>query len=292
MTHSIKVHLALFTVTLIYSINYVVAKILMPDYIGPFGVIVIRVWASALLFTIIHAFLVKESVKERFDYVKFAYCAFFGIVVNQLAFFKGLSITSPINAAIIMTTVPILVLLMSIILYQEIITWSRFAGVLVGGIGAFLLISSEQPNINIGNNLSGDLLIVLNAFAYATYLVLNKPLLERYDPLTVVKWVFIFGSIGVLPFGLQEVLLAEWVYMPWFAYLILGFIIIFVTVVNYLLNTWGMKFVSPTVVGFYIYMQPVLTSIIAVASDKDQLTTAKIFFSLLIFAGVYLVSRD
>ena len=291
MNQLIKVHIALFVVTLLYSINYVLAKILTPEYILPFGVIIFRVWGACILFWLIHALTVKEKIRERKDYFYLGYCAIFGVIANQLLFFKGISITSAINASIIMTSSPILVLIASVIILDEKLTPQKLLGVFFGGLGAFMLIGGVNFSFK-GDQIVGDLLVLANASSYGFYLVLVKPLMKKYHPLTVVKWLFIFGAVGVLPFGIFDVMLIQWTELPWYAYAILGYIVVGVTFFVYLLNTWSLGYVNATVVGYYIYLQPVLTSLIAMASGREILTWEKVVFSLIIFLGVYLVSKE
>ena len=291
MNQLLKVHIALFIVTLLYSINYVVAKILTPAYILPFGVIIFRVWGACILFWLIHALTVKEKIRERKDFFYLAYCSIFGVIANQLLFFKGISITSSINASIIMVSSPIMVLIASVIILRERLSPQKILGVFLGCLGAFMLIGGVNFSFK-GDQIWGDLFVLANASSYGFYLVIVKPLMKKYHPLTVVKWLFIFGAIGVLPFGLYDVVLIEWNTIPWYAYLILVYIVVGVTFLVYLLNTWSLGYVNATIVGYYIYLQPVLTSMIAVVSGREVLAWEKVAFSLLIFLGVYLVSKE
>lgn len=287
----IYVHLALFIVALIYSANYVLAKFVTPHYLLPFGIIILRVWGSALLFWILQLFIKREKIQHRKDYLRFFYCALFGVSANQLLFFKGLSLATPINVAIIMTCSPIIVLIISAIVLREALTTRKASGVIIGAIGAVLLIGGANFQFQSSNSL-GELLIVLNATSYSFYLVLVKPLMSRYSSLTVITWVFTFGAIMVFPVGIGELSIVDWQNLPSFVYWILAYIVVGATFVVYLLNAWGLSYVNASVVGFYIYLQPVLTSLIAISLGQDELTGRKIFLSLLIFLGVYLVSVE
>ncbi|MDX2303642.1 MAG: DMT family transporter [Microscillaceae bacterium] len=291
MNQMFKVHLALFTVNLLFSINYVLAKILTPEYILPFAIIVFRVWGSAILFWLLHAWTIKEKVQSKEDFLNLAYCALFGVVLNQLSFFKGLSLSSAISTSIIMTLTPILVLIISVFILGERITLQKLFGIFLGCLGAYLLVGGGS--LSLGNKtMLGDFLLLANAFFYAIYLVIMKPLMRRYHALTVVKWTFIFGAIGVLPFGLPEIWVLEWSRVPWYGYMILFYIVIGVTFFAYLLSAWGLAYVNSSVVGYYIYLQPVLTSIIAIIFGREYLGWDKVIFCLMIFMGVYLVSKE
>jgi drug/metabolite transporter (DMT)-like permease len=289
MPHFLKVHAALFTVALLFSTNYVVAKWIMPVYLMPFGIIVLRVWGSTLLFSVCHYFWVREKTPTRRDLAYMALCSLFGIVANQLMFFKGLSLTSPINTAILMTLSPIIILTVAVVLRKENLTFVKSLGILLGALGAFLLISGGRLTWPNENNW-GSFFLLMNATTYSIYLVLIKPLMKKYHALTVTKWVFTFGCVGVLPFGWFELVNGHWAEMPLWGYGILLFTIVGGTFFTYLLNAWGLAYVNASLVGFYIYLQPVLTSMIAIFYQQDELTWAKVFYSLLIFAGVYLVS--
>ncbi len=286
----LRVHAGLFLVTLIYSTNFVIAKFITPAYILPFGIILMRVFGSAALFTFLHALTVREKVKDPRDYWAFAYCAIFGVVLNQLLFFKGLSITNAINISIIMTSSPILVLIVSSLVLKEKITVLKMLGIALGLTGAILLIGGRGLSFS-SETVVGDLLILGNATSYGIYLVMVKPLMRKYESLTVVKWIFLFGCIGVFPFGIGEFMIIDWEALPAYAIWILVFIVVGVTFMAYLINAWGLRYVNASVVAFYIYLQPVLTSMIAISLGQDQLTLSKVIYSCLILLGVYLVSK-
>lgn len=289
MPHYLKVHAALFTVALLFSINYVIAKWIMPLYLMPFGIIVLRVWGSTLLFSVLHYFWVREKVQNRRDLAYMALCSLLGIVANQLMFFKGLSLSSPINTAILMTLSPIIILAVAVALRKEKLNLAKSLGIVLGALGAYLLIGGGAFSSGQASNW-GSFYLLMNATTYSIYLVLVKPLLQKYHALTVTKWVFTFGCVGVLPFGWFELMDAHWSIMPLWGYGVLLFTIVGATFFTYLLNAWGLVYVNASLVGFYIYLQPVLTSLIAILYRQDELTWAKVFYSLLIFAGVYLVS--
>ena len=263
----------------------------MPVYLEPFALIVVRVSVACLLFWISHIFFIKEKVAHPRDYRKFLLVAIFGAGANMLCFFKGLSYTSAINASIIMTMVPIIVLVTSYIILREKITKLKMAGIIVGGIGAVLLITSRGISTE-KTRFIGDLLIVANAIFYGIYLVIVKPLMLRYHPITVVKWVFTFGIFLVLPFGFHELIHIQWSNFPLNIWMSISFVIVGTTFCTYLLNAWALKYTSPSIAGAYVYLQPVFTTFIAIAFGLDSLDWQQLLFSLLIFAGVYLVSKN
>lgn len=290
--NNFKVHAALLTVGLIYGANYSIAKSLMPDFIGPNGFILLRIGGAFIFFFLAQKFWIKETIKDRKDYLRLGVCALFGVAANMLCFFNGLALTSPINASVIMTINPVLVLLFSIIIAKETVGIYRVLGIALGMTGAILQIldpfglSKEMAGVN----WRGDLFILFNAASYAIYLVLVKPLMAKYHPLTVVKWTFIFGLVMVLPFGFTELVEAPWQSITPSIALKLGFVVIATTFIAYLLNAWTLRYVSSSVVGSYIYLQPVLAAFIAVFISGYQFHLSMLVYAGMIFGGVYLVS--
>ena len=282
-------HAAILGANIIYGLNYSIAKDVMPEFIQPFGFIFCRVSGALLLFWMFAQFAEKEKVSER-DLALMAVCGAFGVPSNQLMFFYGLNLTSPINAAIILTCNPILVLLISAVVIRERITSRKIIGIGLGLTGAVGLILFKGLSALSSDGFIGDLFVFLNATSYAIYLVLVKPLMQKYKPMTVIKWVFLFGFIYVLPFGWTQFQEIEWATFTtniWWAF---GFVVVGTTFLAYLFNIFGLKELSPSVVSIYIYSQPLIASIMAIALQKDELSMEKILAALLIFSGVYLVS--
>jgi drug/metabolite transporter (DMT)-like permease len=284
------VHAALFLVALIYGSNYSIAKEVMPEYVGPFGLIVIRVVSAALFFGIFAHFVTKEKIVGRADNIRVILCGVTGVAVNQLCFFGGLNLTAPINAALLMVIVPVVVLIFSALLLRERIGQRKITGIALACLGAFLLIYTSRGEQASGN-LWGDLLIILNATSFGLYLVLVKPLMQRYKAITIVSRIFSVGAILVIPFGIQQVMTPAYSSFPTSIWLAIVFMVIAVTILAYLLNTWALRYANPSLVGAYIYLQPVMAIVIAIALGKDTFTLQKGLYALLIFAGVYLVSH-
>ena len=283
-------HVALFIVALIYSANYTIAKEVMPNYLQPFGFIVLRVVAGMVLFWIFHTLFVKEKIARK-DLPMLTACGVFGVAVNQLCFFKGLNWTTPINASLIMLCTPIMVLVISTLLGREKITFLKIVGVVIGATGAAILISYGQQVAVNPNGWKGDILIFVNATSYALYLVLVKSMIAKYHPITVVKWIFIFGFIMVIPFGWQDLMTTDWQAIPFNIWAAIAYVLVFVTFVAFLFNAFALSRVSSTVVSAYIYLQPILASVIAISFGKDELTVTKFIASVFIFVGVYLLSK-
>jgi drug/metabolite transporter (DMT)-like permease len=286
---NISAHLALLGTNIIYGANYSIAKAVMPEYVKPFGFIVLRGIGAVLLFWFFHALLKRERI-ERQDIPKLLAGAFFGIAANQLLFFKGLSITTPINAAIIMTSTPILVLVAASLILKEKVTASKVTGIVAGIVGALLIILMGKDFSFGSETMPGDLMVFINASLFGIYLVMIKPLMKKYHPLTVNKWVFFFGLLMSLPFGWSEALEIDWANMP---FNILGgviFVVVGLSFFAYLFNSYALTKVSPSTVSIYIYSQPVFATAIAIGLGNDSLSALKVIAALLIFGGVYLVS--
>ncbi|MHB1279155.1 MAG: DMT family transporter [Bacteroidia bacterium] len=288
MKTALKVHLSLLIVSLVYGATFSMAKIIMPSLIEPYGFILLRVLSGALLFLVVHALFVKEKVEKK-DLLPLAVSAFFGVAANMLAFFKGLSITTPINGSVLMLVTPVFVLIFSALVYKERLSWLKVSGIVLAAVGALLLIGGWKLRFE-ADKVIGDIYIILNALSYAIYLVYVRKLMQRYNPITVSKWNFLFGFVFVLPFGFGELKAVDWSLFGSTEWAIVAFILLGTTFLTYLLNAYALGHASATLVGSYIYLQPVVASILAIVLGQDSLTTLKVMYILTIFAGVYLVS--
>lgn len=287
---NLKIHAVLFLVALLYGANYSIAKIALPEYLPPFGFIVIRISMATLLFWLFSFWSDHEKIKDRKDLMLLFLCSLFGVAINQMLFFKGLSLTNPINASVIMTTSPIMVMITAYILGREKLTPFKIAGVIIAGLGAYLLVTKDGVSLTEGTFL-GDLFILMNGTSYAVYLVIVKPLMAKYKPITVIKWIFLFGLICTTPFGYQQLVEVNWQIIPVEAWLSIGYVVLGATFMVYLLNAWSLRFVNSSVVGIYIYLQPMISTLVAVSFRGDLLDLTTVLYSLLIMIGVYLVSR-
>jgi drug/metabolite transporter (DMT)-like permease len=285
-------HLCLFGANLIYAINYTVAKTVMPEYVEPLGFIFMRVIGATLLFWLCYVLFSYQKI-ERQDIPRLLLCGLFGVALNQMLFFEGLNMTTPINASVIMVTNPIIVLVISAFLLSEKITFRKLIGIVFGAIGAISLFSNggDFSLLNSSQSL-GNLLVLINACSYGIYLVIVKPLMKKYHAMTVISWVFLFGLIFVIPFGQEEFSAIEWSNMPTNIIYAIVFVVVGTTFLAYLFNIIGLRTLNPTTVSTYIYLQPILASIIAISVKSDQLDWNKIISSLIIFIGVYLVSME
>nr|WP_299170670.1 DMT family transporter [uncultured Allomuricauda sp.] len=283
--------LAALGATTIYAINHTVAKGVMPTYVKPFGFILLRVVGAAILFWGISLFGPKEKIEKK-DWGRVLVCAILGMVINMLAFFKGLQLSTPINSSVLITITPIFVVALSAFFLKEKITLNKGFGIFLGFVGAVALIlfgaeiRQDAPNIPLGN-----FLFIVNGLAYGGYLIVVKKLIERYHPFTLMKWLFTIAVIINLPITLPSAMEIQWSSMPLWVYGSIAFVIIGTTFFTYLFNVFALTQLKASTVGAFIYLQPLLGILVAIISGKDHLTTVKILATALVLLGVYLASK-
>jgi len=288
-----KRHWALMAATLvsiIYGVTFTIAKDVMPAFIEPFGFILLRVGGSVILFWMVSLFGPKEKIALA-DFPRIIAAAFFGVALNMLTFFKGLSYTSPIMGAVLMVTTPMIVLILSAIIMKERMIKRKIFGIILGLAGTISLILYGKSMINAPNEMLGNLLVFINAVSYGFYLIIVKKLMDKYNAFTFVKWIYTFGFLMVLPFGWNEFDAVNWNIIPTEIYWKIGFVVVFSTFLTYLLNLVSMRELKPTTVAVFIYLQPLFATIFAISLGKDDLSWVKIGSAILIFIGVYLVTQ-
>ncbi len=275
----------------IYGVNHTIAKDLMPQIIKPYGFILLRVSVAGILFWITSLFLPREKIETR-DWGRILACAFFGMVLNMLAFFKGLSLSTPINSSVVITLVPVLLLILSALFLKEKITLLKSVGIGLGLIGALVLIifgiktQPNAPNIPLGN-----VFFIVNAVSYSVYLIMVKPLTSKYSSVTLMKWFFLFATLINLPVGISQFTQVAWQELPLNIVGQLAFVVIGTTYFTYLFNIFALKHLRPSTIGAFIYLQPVIATLFAVLVGADKLTSLRITAAILIFTGVYLSTR-
>lgn len=277
--------------TTIYGLNHTIAKGVMPHYIQPFGFIILRVLGAAILFWLVSPLGPKERIEHR-DYLRMLLCAVLGMGLNMLVFFKGLSLSTPINSAVLVTTTPIIVLVLSASILKEKIPGRKILGIGIGLLGALglILLGSElrqdAPNIPHGN-----FLILLNSIFYGTYLVVVKTLISKYHPFTFMKWLFSLGVLICLPFGYQEFMQISWTTLPFEAYWGITFVILGTTFCTYLFNVFALRQLKASTLSAFVYVQPLIGIGYAIFTGQDSLTLVKVIAAALVIVGVYIVSK-
>ena len=283
-------------VSIIYGVTFTIAKDVMPKYVDAYGFILMRVGGSTILFWSVWLFTrmpekVRKERIDRADFPRIIWAAFFGVALNMLSFFKGLSLTSPISASVIMVSTPMIVLVLSAIIIKERMRKRMVIGIILGLIGTAFLILYGKSIGNATNASLGNFLVFVNATSYGLYLVLVKKLMDKYNAFTFVKWIYLIGFLMVLPFGWGEFETVNWDLMPMDIYWKIGFVVVFSTFLTYLLNLLSMKELKPTTIAVFVYLQPVFATVFAISLGKDELTLVKIVSAILIFTGVYLVTQ-
>ena len=283
--------LAALGATTIYGLNHTIAKEVMPTYIQGFGFVQVRLLGAAILFWLVSLFIPQQKI-DRADVPKMLLCALLGMVVNMLCFFKGIELSTPINSAVLITITPILVFVFSAILIKERLLLPRVVGVVLGFIGALVLIvfgneiRQDAPNIPLGNAL-----FIINASSFGLYLVLVKSLSAKYTTVHLLKWLFLFGFIMALPISYPEFSQVNWTDLPYEAVWRFAFVVIGTTFMSYLLNVYALKQLKASTVGVFTYLQPLIGIAYAIMVGADGLTAYKLGTGSVVLLGVYLVTK-
>lgn len=282
-------HFLLFIVNLIYGANYTIAKAVMPRFIEPFGFIFYRVIVSLILYAFIYLIFIREKIDKK-DWVRIAACGLFGIALNQLLFFKGISKTSSIHGALFMITSPIITFLISNFLIKEKLVPVKILGIVLGAVGAAILIFSSFKEIGT-SSVEGDLFVALNAISFSIYLILVKPLMQKYKPITIAFFAFLMGSIWVAIAGYEQAVAVDLSLIPSQYYWNFGFVILAATFVVYLFNNIAIKSVSATTVSSYIYLQPFFAILISLLFTDEKLTFYSCLGGFFIIFGLWLINH-
>ncbi|WP_416980432.1 DMT family transporter [Alistipes ihumii] len=290
---NIRGHAAMLGVGVIFGLLSPVSKALLDSgLISPAGLMMTRTAGAAAAFWTASLFVRREPVALR-DRLSLFFAALLGIVLNQGSFILGVSMTSPIDASVVTTTAPIFAMIIAALYLREPITGMKIAGVAIGAVGALMLILSSPAAASSGSgSIGGDLLCMFAQLSYATYFVVFKGLIGRYGPVTLMKWMFLFATLCWLPFGAEDFVSTRWQAFGWRNFAEVGFIVLGATFLTYLLLPVGQKNLRPTVGCMYNYLQPLVASLVAVLAGMDRFTTIKAAAVVLVFAGVYVVTRS
>jgi drug/metabolite transporter (DMT)-like permease len=284
-------HLSLLAANIIFGLNYSIAKSVMPDAIKPFALVSLRSVSAALLFWITSLFIPKERVTRK-DLLYLFGCSFFGVVINQILFLIGLNLTSPVNSSIIISTNPIFALVFAALILREKITFLKGFGLAIGLSGVLLLILQNGTPDTASSTFIGDVFTLINTISWAFYTVIIKRMLEKYHPVTVMKWTFFFGMFTTIPAGYTQWSTMDWSVISFNSWLGIGFIVVFATYLGYLLISFGLKRLSPTIVSTYTYLNPIIAAYLASILGQDHIDIVMVTSAILIFAGVFVVSRQ
>ena len=288
---NLKSHASMWITQILWGLNPAITKIVFTAGLTPLFIYDCRMIGAALLFWIASLFTKRERV-ERSDMLHIFFASMLGIILNLGMFLYGVQLTSPVNASIISTISPILTMSLAALFLREPITKKKSGGIIIGGLGAILLITNSAHASGISGNIIGDVLCILAQTCYSCYLVFYKGLTTKYSPMTLMKWMFTFSALSSLPFTYSEFANFNFGNIPDLAIYGICFIVIGPTFISYLLLPIGQKNLRPTIISSYNYIQPVVSTIVAISWGLDNFNLLKIASILLIFIGVFMVSRS
>ncbi|MEY3738857.1 MAG: hypothetical protein RL544_1635 [Bacteroidota bacterium] len=291
MNSKTKAHIAVLIANLIFGAGYAVIKTITPAYLAPYSLNVVRVVVSLILFWSLLLFKPSKASIDKKDIPLFILCGITGVAINQIMFVKGLSLTSAIHSSLLSLATPIFITIIALWLIKEKFSINKFMGLALGIGGATLLVLVKDVQSSNSSSLLGDMFVLINAVSYAFYMVIVRPLMEKYNALHVLRWVFTFGAIFILPIALPDFIATDWSVFGTAQWVALAFVVLFVTFISYLFTVYGLQELGPSVTGAYIYTQPVFATIIAMVFAGEHFTMIKALAAVLIFSGVYLVNR-
>ena len=277
--------------TTIYGINHTVAKMVMPIYIGSLGLVFLRVLGATIIFWTISLFFKTKPIEKK-DRLTILKCGLFGMSINIAAFIAGLDYSTPVNSSILIIISPIFVVILSFFIFKNKINFIKILGIILGFIGAMILILTADSNSSIGRNIPlGNFLFIVNSISYAYYLIIVKPMAEKYDLITLFKWLFLIGLVFNFPLGINQFLDVDWASLPlWEAVLPMVFVVVGTTCMTYFLNGYALSKITSTEVAVFMYLQPIIGILFAIFTKSDTITLIMFIASVLIFTGVYLTS--
>lgn len=291
---NISGHIACFTAYAIFGVNIIVCKDLTSGHlISPIGIFTLRSLGAGLMFWILSLFLPAEKVEKK-DYLKILAAAFLGYFVTQLTFLVAIPDVTPMHCSIISSMSPIYTMFIAAVVLKEPLSWKKAGGVVLSLCGILFLIFNNASGTSGASEskLSGIFLMFLNSLSFSLYLGIFKPVIAKYSVVTFMKWIFLFSALMSLPLSFKEVVSLEWTKIPSVQMWELGFLIVFATFVSYFLIPFGQKRIRPTLVSMYSYIQPIIATIISIILCMDILTWQKLMAALMVFAGVFIVSRS
>jgi drug/metabolite transporter (DMT)-like permease len=286
-----KAHCAVLLTNIFFGANFTAVQYITKRGVPPFGLNVIRVGISTILFWLMLFFFPQKKWIKKKDIPRFLVCAITGVVINQMLFIKGLTLTLSIHAALLMLVTPIFITFIAAWLGNERINSFQLAGLALGISGSVVLVLQKESSGGGTNILLGNTLVILNAISYAFYFVLVKPLMKEYHPFEVITWVFTLGTPFMLIIGWNQFASISWEAFSLNDYLVLGGIVLLATFLAYLFNLYGITVLGASITGSYIYSQPIFAGIFAIALTSERLSLYKIIAAALIVCGLLLVNK-
>ena len=296
MDGKLKGHAALWVANIIWGLNAPIGKSVLwsethPQGVSPFALSVYRMLGACLLFWTVSLFLPREKVAPR-DIVLLLFASVFGIQLNQMLFLWGLSLTSPIDTSIIATIVPVLTMVLATLFLREPITWLKAGGVLLGCGEALLLILVSRHGTGGTSSVAGDVLCVISAVSYATYLTAFRNVIVKYSPVTTMKWMFLFAAVAAVAIYYRPLAEVDYAALAPRTWAGIGYVVVCSTFLSYFMVPVGQRYLRPTVVSMYNYVQPLVAVLFTVAVGLDTFGFTKGVAALCVFAGVWLVTKS
>lgn len=298
MKESVKGHIALISANIIFGFSAPFSKLLFNSYLSYSSLLLLRSIGGAILFWVASLFIPREKLSKK-EIGILIIAAFVGVIFNQGLYMAGLARTTPIHCGLLQTLGPVYTLLLATFILKEPFTFKKLLGVLVGMSGALILIFSEYSTQNAVNSHSyvGDILVIASGVAFALYLTLFMNIIKKYNPITIMKWMFLFSSIVLTPFyfhefeNIRNITFSD--QKPILDFILyLSYIIIAATFIGYLLISFAQKRIRPTIVSMYVYIQPIIMTILSIMWGLGTFNVEKLVAAFLIFVGVYIVTRS
>ncbi len=286
-----KGHLTIFMVNIIFGLNMPITKSVLTDTLTPYSLYFTRIAGATLLFWIASVFVKENKVSAR-DLMMLFLAGMLGVAINQFSAVKGLSMTSPIHATIIITLTPVFTMILAAVHQKEPITRKKVTGVLIGACGALLLILTDTQTANNAGSMMGNILCLLSSLSYAFYLTAFKKLINKHSPVTLMKWMFLFSIIVSLPVCIDDIKTVSWHVIPASSYLRICYVVVLATFITYMLIPMGQKLLRPTTLSMYNYLQPLTAALAAMAMGLDSFGWNTALAAVLVFFGVYVVTQS
>jgi drug/metabolite transporter (DMT)-like permease len=282
-------HIALFAVQLMFGSAPILGKFALTAF-PPLAIVGFRVAGAATAFYFLQNLRGSLRLEKPIHYLYFAAFSFFGVIFNQLLFFKGLSLTTATNTSLLAVMIPVFAILVSVLIGNDKLSWQKVLGVILAAGGVIYLIDPTKAGFS-STTTQGDILIILNCLSYGVYVAISKKLITHYGALKSIAWVFLFAGLINVPVGLISLQNVELSQVSFFSWLVLAGIVLFPTILAYYWNTWALARVEPSVVAVYIYLQPLIGTFLAIFVLGED-WKPRIFPAMaLIFTGVFLVTR-
>lgn len=294
MNDKLKGHLASAACYIMFGLNIVMNKdVANSDTVSPYALFMLRALGATALFWAVSLFMPKETIAKK-DMLKIVVASFVGLFVPQMTFLLAITMTTSIDASILGSFTPIMTMFVAAIVLKEPITWKKAGGVALSFAGVLLLILNTTTNGNGVETTSpqGMLLMMLNGLSFAVYLGAFRPLISRYNVVTFMKWMFLFSTLISAPFCLTDMLNVEYGKLTSSVFWEVAYIIVFATFVAYFLIPIGQKYLRPTIVSLYSYLQPIVAVVISICVGLDRLSVDKLVSIVCVFAGVWLVNKS